>query len=159
MKRIIFLAALMIACSGAFAQFHLGGGVTMGTEMGIDDDLSTKIGFGVNVRGVYDITEKFGATAGFTYFFPSAPTGIDLSAWQINADAMYNFIAQDAFTVYALAGINYSHMDVEGFGDGEIGVDVGAGVKLDFGGFAEVKYDTAFEQVAVTVGFLFPLKK
>ncbi|TAJ14899.1 porin family protein [Marinilabiliaceae bacterium JC017] len=183
MKKLLTVVAVMaIFSSVSFAQFKIGGGLTMGTKMGIDDDGDEKMGVGINVRGDYYFSEKFSVSPGFTYFFPGAPDGIDLNAWQINTDAHYHFYSNDVISVYGLGGLNYSHTKTEvdvsdfvngvindidpdlgfdiDFGgtaeetDGEVGFDIGAGVNFSKF-FGELKYDTAFEQVAITVGVLF----
>jgi len=173
MKKLLVLVALMAMVSTAsFAQFKFGGGITLGSKMGLNDSGEEKMGIGINVRGDYSFSEKFSVAPGFTYFFPSAPEGFDLSAWQLNADAHYKFYEADAFSLYGIGGLNYSHMktkfdmgdemnDLMGaFGvdtevsDNEIGIDLGAGI--NFGQFyGELKYDTAFEQLGISVGILF----
>jgi len=81
-----------------------------------------------------------------------------MNASQINLDGHYAITK--AF--YGMAGLNYSFvsasMDVLGIevssSDSKLGVDLGAGYK--FGKiFVEGKYDTAFEQVALTLGYKF----
>lgn len=176
MKKILFVVAIMaLVASSANAQFKFGGGVTMGTKMGIDDDGDEKMGFGINVRGDYYFSEKFSVAPGFTYFFPGSPDGIDLSAWQLNADAHYHFYSNESVSVYGIGGLNYSSMKAEfdltdflgEFGDvlsvggsaeetdNEIGIDLGVGA--NFGKFfGELKYDSAFDgQIALSVGILF----
>lgn len=173
------IVAVMAFVASASAQFKFGGGVTMGTKMGMNDSFEDKAGFGINVRGVFDISEKFKVSPGITYFFPGAPDGYDLKAWQLNADAQYHFYSNESVSIYGLGGLNYSHskvkVDVGDFfedvlgedlgsmfgaagsaedSEGKIGIDLGAGI--NFGKFyGEVKYDTAFEQVALSVGILF----
>ncbi len=188
----MIVAVMALVATTASAQFKFGGGVTMGTEMGMNDEGDVKAGFGVNVRGLFDISEKFKVSPGFTYFFPGAPEGVDMSAWQLNADAQYHFYSNESISIYGIGGLNYSHMktefdtgdaadaigglvgDLGDLGDlgglvddvfsaagvsnevkdNKIGLDLGAGI--NFGKFyGEVKYDTAFEQVALSVGILF----
>ncbi|MCG8582287.1 MAG: porin family protein [Bacteroidales bacterium] len=175
MKKILFLVAVMaLVASAANAQFKYGGGITLGSKMGIDDDVSEKMGIGINVRGDYYFSEKFSVSPGFTYFFPGTPDYIDMSAWQLNADAHYHFYTNESISVYGIGGLNYSHTKWESdltdfFGlddmfsvdgsaedtDGEIGVDLGAGIEFGIF-FGEVKYDSAFDgQMALTFGVLF----
>ena len=176
----MLVAVMALVSMSSMAQFKFGGGLTMGTKMGIDDDGTNKMGFGINVRGDYYFSEKFSVAPGFTYFFPGTPDGIDLKAWQFNADAHYHFYSTDAIGIYGIGGLNYSHtkQEIEGLGnlgglgdlvdealglsgldgefkDGEVGIDLGVGA--NFGKFfGEVKYDSAFDgQVALTVGILF----
>ena len=164
MKKLMFLfITLFLMGSSAFAQIEYGGGITLGSEMGIDDDGSEKMGIGINLRGSYSLLDKLAASAGFTYFFPSTPSGMDWTVWQINADAHYTFVGAGVANIYALGGLNYTHSKVEidaglftgESDDGEVGLDLGIGGKIDIGGFGEIKYDTALEQIAITVGFMF----
>lgn len=185
MKRVLFIFLIGLLTTTVSAQFKFGGGVTMGSKTGIDDDGSEKMGFGVNVRGEFSLLNKLAITPGFTYFFPSAPDGYDLSIWQANADVHYTLVGSPGpVRLYALGGLNYtqvkteidlgdtdSYEDTMGefadfFGDAfsevanyddtdtDLGVNVGAGVALSKL-YGEVKYDTALEQVALSVGILF----
>lgn len=189
MKKVILFLFVVLMASTASAQFKIGGGLTAGSKISMDED-GEKMGFGVNVRGEFSLMDKLALTPGFTYFFPSTPDGYDLSLWQLNADVHYTLAgAGTPVSVYALGGLNYSHSKVEfdmgdaisdgmdelgdefgdlfgdlgdAFGDlgsseeteNEIGINLGAGVKFSKF-YGEVKYDTAFEQVALSVGIMF----
>ena len=165
MKRLLFLVAMVatIATASNAQEWKFGGGLTLGTEMGIDDDGSRKMGFGLNLRADCAFNEKFSVAPGFTYFFPSTPEGFDLSAWQICADAHYIFLGEENFSLYGIGGLNYSYAKTEfdflgvpvEDDNSEIGIDLGAGANFGSMFFGELKYDTAFEQVAITVGVLF----
>ena len=193
MKKVILFLFVVLMASTASAQFKIGGGLTAGSKISMDDDGSEKMGFGVNVRGEFSLMDKLALTPGFTYFFPSTPDGYDLSLWQLNADVHFTLAgAGTPVSVYALGGLNYSHSKVEadmgdaftngmedmgddlgdfgdlfdGLGDAlgdlgsyeetenEIGINLGAGVSFSKF-YGEVKYDTAFEQVALSVGIMF----
>ncbi|TRX62362.1 outer membrane beta-barrel protein [Carboxylicivirga sp. M1479] len=181
MKKVLLLVAVMaMVASASMAQVKFGGGLTLGTKMGLNDSYEEVAGVGLNVRATFDISEKFKIAPGFTYFFPGSPDGMDMSAWQLNADAQYHFYSNESISIYGIGGLNYSHAKVEFdagdllddlFGedissfipmgaataeesDNKIGVDLGAGI--NFGKFyGEIKYDTAFEQMAFSVGILF----
>ncbi len=157
---VVFLAAITFSAN---AQFSFGGGATLGTKMGVTDSGGDKIGFGLNARADYAL-KLFDLSGGLTLFFPSAPEGMSMSAYQLNVDGHYSFLKKETMNVYGLAGLNYSYVKVKGdtdFGgfsisasDSKIGIDLGAGVK--FGKmFVEGKYDTAFEQLGLTVGYMF----
>jgi opacity protein-like surface antigen len=184
MKKVLFFVAVMLLSisTASVAQFKIGGGVTAGSKISIDDDFSEKMGFGINVRGEFSLMDKLALTPGFTYFFPSSPDGFDLSMWQLNADVHYTLVgAGTPVSVYALGGLNYTSVKSEfnmgdAFGDAfgdlgdafdvtiegansdetdsELGINLGAGVSFSKF-YGEVKYDTAFEQVAISVGILF----
>lgn len=169
MKKLFLAMALFVAISStSFAQgWKVGGGLTIGTAMGVDDDGSDKLGFGLNARGDYSFNEQFSVSPGFTLFFPSSPDGVDMSAWQLNADAHYSFLQEDAFGLYAIGGLNYSYVKVEAdagpmlgtysIDDSEIGLNLGAGINFGSMFYGELKYDTAFEQLGISVGVLFSL--
>ncbi len=146
--------------SASFGQLKYGGGLTLGTKVSLDDDLDEKMGFGLNIRADYAINDKFSIAPGFTFFFPSVPSGGDLTLWQLNADAHYNFAETGNMKIYGIGGLNYSYWKLEAESsnwsedDSEIGVDLGVGANMGIL-FGEVKYDTAFEQIGLTVGVLF----
>lgn len=162
----MLIVGLFLLTGSASAQFRYGGGITLGSKSSLDDDLSDKWGIGANIRGLYQITDKVGVSGGFTYFFPNDPTfmdvDLDIEMWQVNADIHYSIVNMPV-RLYALAGLNLSHIKIDAslFTESvsedatEVGVDLGAGLSFDFGAFAELKYDTKFEQVAITVGFMF----
>lgn len=163
MKKLLVFAVLVIVGSTAsFAQFKYGGGLTLGTEMSVEEDM----GVGLNFRGDYCFNDQWSLAPGFTFAFPSSNGGLKYSAWQLNADVHYHFYETEGFGFYGLGGLNYTHekIKIDGntpFGsflvsasDDNLGLDIGGGVnyKMFFG---ELKYDSAFEQLAITVGVLF----
>lgn len=164
MKKICLFALVLFMATAASAQFKVGGGLTIGTEAGgIDDDGDEKIGIGLNLRGDYAFNESWSVAPGFTFFFPSAPDGVDITFWQLNADAHYNFGAEGDFGFYALGGLNYSYVKIDwgnneywggSSDDSEIGLNLGAGATMQQF-YGELKYDTAFEQLALSVGIMF----
>jgi hypothetical protein len=96
----------------ASAQMKLGGGLVVGTDLSIDDDGSEGLAIGIGLKGLYELNESFSIAPGFTYFFPSSPEGVDLSEYVLDVDAHYNFVKKEALKVYAIGGLNYSHIDV-----------------------------------------------
>ena len=161
-KRILLVVAIMALFTlSSSAQWKFGGGLALGTKMGIDDDGSDKMGFGINGRADYSINEKFSVAGGLTYFFPSAPEGMDLTAWKLAADAHYKFMDEN-FSLYGIAGLGYNYakskIDIMGYSaeadDSEIGLDIGAGINYNKF-FGEIAYNTSFEQIEITVGILF----
>jgi opacity protein-like surface antigen len=162
MKKNLLVFVFIVGCVfSSSAQFTFGGGLSMGTKMGISDTGGDKIGLGLNARANYAL-KSFDLSGGFTYFFPSAPSGLEMKASQLNVDGHYSFVKQDNMSVYGLAGLNYSFatasVAMEGVSisasDSKVGVNLGAGAKFNKV-FVEGKYDTAFEQIAITVGIMF----
>ncbi len=152
MKKTILVIAMAVISLAGFSQsdvmstLKFGVGGTLG---GIDAD------FGVHGRALVNITDEIDAVAGFSLFFPGTTVlNEDLDAWQIQANVHYKFHETDGFTFYGLGGINYIHTKRNALTENEIGFDIGGGAeykKL----FGELKYDTSFEQLTVTVGIYF----
>ncbi len=159
MKKLLLVAVIVLFATVSNAQFKYGGGLTLGTQMSAD----AGTGIGLNVRGDYTIDDNWSISPGFTFVFPSSNALLDYSAWQLNADAHYNFHETDGFQIYGLAGLNYTNVKFDvnlgglasvGGSDGSVGLDLGAGANFGMF-FGELKYDTAFEQLGITVGVLF----
>jgi opacity protein-like surface antigen len=165
MKRLMLFAVALLFATAVSAQFKVGGGLTIGTKSGgISDDGDEKLGIGINVRGDYAFDESWSIAPGFTYFFASAPSEVDITYWQLNADAHYQFSSEGDMGIYALGGLNYSYFKIDwGAGneywdgsadDSEIGLNLGVGANMQQF-YGELKYDTAFEQVALSAGIYF----
>ncbi len=156
---LMILVLVVIGTTSAFSQWQFGGGLSLGTESSGDGGL----GFGLNARADYAIDEQWSIAPNFTLWFPSSDYG-SVTMWQLNADAHYVFAATETMNFYGIGGLNYSYIkfkfdESDFFGndsidDSEIGLNLGAGAKMDMF-FGELKYDTAFEQIAITVGVLF----
>jgi len=169
MKKILFLLFVVATFSVQAQEFHFGGGLALGTKSGInlDSEDGIGIGFGINAFTEYSFTEKISVNGGFTYFIPSKADimmGLEmkLTAYQIVADAHYNFLEGD-FGLYGLAGLNFSSAGVtvsddkgksESTSDSKVGLDLGVGAAYNVL-FGELKYDTAMEQIQFTVGVKF----
>jgi hypothetical protein len=151
----MILVLVVIGTTSASAQWQFGGGLSLGTEAGYDE-----LGFGINARADYSLNEQWSIAPNFTFWFPSVEGG-SVTMWQLNGDAHYNFAGNETMSFYGIGGLNYSYIKIEADGagnwsadDSEIGLNLGAGANMDMF-FGELKYDTAFEQIAITVGVLF----
>ncbi len=168
MKKLLFILVVVCISSTGFAQqWKFGGGLTFGSEMSVTGDL----GLGLNIRGDYSIDDNWCIDPGFTFVFPSSKYGVKLSAYQFNADAHYYFTEAGEFKFFGIGGLNYTHWKFkydENWNNGvysygsydsthnEIGLNIGAGANFrQF--FGELKYDTSFDQLALTVGIMFYL--
>lgn len=163
MKKSLLLVLILavVGTTSAFSQWQFGGGLSLGTESSGEGDL----GFGINARADYSLNEQWSIAPNFTFWFPSVE-GASVTMWQLNADGHYNFASNETMSFYAIGGLNYSYwkFDFDGidelfgfdfsYDDSEIGLNLGAGANMNMF-FGEVKYDTAFEQIAITVGVLF----
>lgn len=168
MKRIFLLLAASICVLTASAQLEVGGGLVLGSKLGIDDEGNDKMGFGLQGRASYGINEKMGVSGGLSYFFPSTPDGMDLTMFEVFADFNYHFYQADPLSVYGLLGINYGYakakVEIMGVSaeadDSEVGINFGVGAKYGLGNlnlYGELKYNTAFENVMFDVGVLIPI--
>ncbi|MGQ1892052.1 outer membrane beta-barrel protein [Thermophagus sp. OGC60D27] len=162
MKKLLSVIAALFVAATVSAQLNIGGGLTFGTQAAFDED-GEKMGVGLTLKGVYVINEKWSVSPDFTYYFPSGGDYFDVSLWQLNANAHYHFFEMTDLGLYALGGLNYSHMKWEYDGDewigwddsdGEIGLNLGIGANVSRF-FGELKYDTAFEQLALSIGIYF----
>lgn len=168
MKKLFLLFAASMCVLTASAQLEVGGGLVLGSKLGIDDNGDDKMGFGLQGRGSYGINEKMGVSGGLTYFFPSTPDGYDLTMFEVFADFNYHFYQAEPLSVYGLLGINYAvvkwKIDVMGFStegdDSEVGINFGVGAKYSLGNlnlYGELKYNTAFENIMFDAGVLIPI--
>jgi len=166
-KTLLIIAVFLIAGSTAFSQLQFGLGGMAGTKAGIDDNFEAKINFGPHVRALFNVGDKFGVTAGFSYYLPfkynAFGAEVTMNYMAFNADALYYILNEDAFKVYALGGVNYGMIKLK-FAD--MGIDDGSGtedhVDWEVGGgiqvgkiFAEIKYDNSNEHIQAFLGIYF----
>jgi outer membrane receptor protein involved in Fe transport len=135
-KRILFtlLTVGLISVSSLKAQFSIGPGVVYATEI-------ENIGISANLN--YDFSEKWGAMAGYTYFFEKEESGStgygtitnSVKYWTLDFDGTYTLSNKDKSRLYVLAGLNMMYWD---YGDGETstsdaGFNLGAGWRYKLG--------------------------
>jgi opacity protein-like surface antigen len=157
MKRTIKLALLLFGLIFAYntsaqaQDIKAGGGLAYGSEVEA---------IGIQVSGVYDITEEVSGAADFIIFFPD-----NYDWWELNLNAHYGFYAEDNVRVYGLAGLNYATVEVDlgQFGsssNSELGLNLGGGAEfgLDFANlYTELKYVLGdADQLAISAGLRFP---
>ncbi len=103
----------------------------------------------------------------FDYYFPSAPSGVDVNFWEINANVGYRFTvpARSAVRPYAGAGLNIGHLSA-GPSGGPSASDTKPGLNLLGGTTFKVKGSLTpfaefrgvigdFDQVVLTGGVRF----
>jgi len=111
---------------------------------------------------LYDFSEKFALTGGFTYFLPSkvdvGTTELKLNIMALNADAVYYLMDDNDVKVYGLGGVNWASAKVTAAGisvtDSEFSWEAGAGIMFS-NFFIEAKYDANMEQIVGVVGIYF----
>ena len=157
-KTLLLIAVALFVSSTAFSQFKFGAGLTMGTKAGMDAE-GTKVNFGLNLKGLYSLSDEFAMTLGATYFLPNTYGDPEMkfkNNFQFNLDGQYYFMTEDT-KFYVLGGLNWL-TNKKGDDDAmdKFGFEAGAGV--EFGNiFVEGKYDfnTMSEQLFFTVGYYF----
>jgi hypothetical protein len=151
----LVFSALMLTPGVAQAQFGLG------VEGLWADDFE----WGVGARAVFGLHDPapISFIAQFDYFFPDAAEGTDLTVWEVNLNAAYEFFIEEAsINTYLGGGLNVAHVSLDlgaplGTSDNtEVGFNVIGGIKREAGPvipFAEVKYElSGGEQFVITVG-------
>lgn len=161
-KTLLIIAICFIATTTAFSQVQFGFGVTAATKAKINDTFEETVNFGANARLLWNFSEKFALTGGFSYFLPFDVTmlGVEVTTnvMVFNADAVYYFMDENDVKVYGLGGMNYASVRAKSMGisatESEVSWEAGGGVM--FGNFfIEAKYDGNFEQIVGTVGIYF----
>ncbi len=162
MKKLFFTLTILLVSTSIFAQFKVGGGITFGNKISINQD----IGAGLNIRCNYSFNPKLTLSAGYTYVIPSTIVSSNYNArytsWQINSDLHYNFLSNENFKLYALAGLVYTEEKDSTFRTNGGSNSSGSGTYSNLGigtnykkYFGEVKYDSSYSQVALTLGVFF----
>ena len=162
-KTLLLIAIAVFISSTAFSQFKFGVGATLGTKTGMGTN-TEKISPGLNVRGMYELSETWSLTAGASYFLPTTGSiGGNTAKYSymyiINVGAVYYFSENDDMKMYGLVGINHTAYKAKRTGYYDLTEDgrsfeVGGGVEFDRY-FAEVKYDGNLKQIVATVGIYF----
>jgi len=161
-KTLLIIAVCLIATITAFSQVQFGAGVTAGTKAKINDTAEETVNFGVNARVLWDFSEKFALTGGFSYFLPFDVTmlGVEVTTnvMVFNADAVYYFMDDNDVKVYGLGGVNLASVKAKAGNvsetESEVSWEAGGGVMFSKF-FIEAKYDGNLEQIVGTVGIYF----
>lgn len=148
MKRLfgsLLLAAAVTfgASSEAQAQF------TFGPQAAFHDDADFGVGAWFSVP-MASIHEQVSILANFLYFFPDggvdlgAGNSVDVSYWELNGGLKYDFPMSGSIVPFVMAGLNVGKYSVDydgplddfidvGYGDTEIGLNVGGGLTTTLG--------------------------
>lgn len=145
---------LLLLTTETRAQLSIGPGIAFGTDV---DEL------GIQVRGIYSITDQWRAGADIIYYLDSIK---DFSIWEINLNAQYVFTDAAQLKAYALAGFNILLFSDSFFGENststEAGLNLGVGGQYLFSdkvsGLAELKYTLSdLDQLVIGLGIQFHL--
>ncbi|WP_143161839.1 hypothetical protein [Flavobacterium terrae] len=108
--------------------------------------------FVAGLVGEFGVMKNLSIVPSFNYHFTEKVEDIKTTVIEANLDGQYYFLNQKGFKLYGLAGLNYTHVtskveipaeyaeyaEAEGgsekSSDGNIGFNIGTGIKFDFGG-------------------------
>ena len=110
MKRVLFLAVILMAAVSAFAQK---GQSAAGINIGVAPSLESGVNvtnFEIGAKYQYGITDAIRAEANLNYGFKSK--GMDV--FTLSANVHYLFNIGSKLTVYPLIGIGYGHFSAGG---------------------------------------------
>ena len=143
----LFLGSFLFS-STASAQIQLGGGLTFGTGI-------SKLG--LNLRGTYEINEKFLAAPGVNFFFKDKIlSDVSASYFSVDLDVRYQLVTvADDIDIYPVGGINVFNVKIDGPTSGIRVREDGLSVGLNLGLGAQVATLTSlsyFGEFRVTVG-------
>jgi outer membrane immunogenic protein len=160
MKKLIITCAFAIVCSVAFAQIKIGAHAGYGFD-------AEKIAFGANAE--IFVMEKLSIAPNAYFWGKDEAAGLTAKAWEASVDGHYYFVNTDIAGVYGLVGLNIAFASLKGDflgvpldeSDSKIGANIGAGASFLNSGkvspFAEIKYETPFEQLVIGAGIRFTL--
>ncbi|MGE0354185.1 MAG: outer membrane protein [Gemmatimonadales bacterium] len=161
-RTLAAVAALVLGAGvgGLAAQTSFGGQINWGDDS--DLGIGGRIEFGLaNMVNVPELK----AIGSFDYFFPDAPSGVDVTYWEINGNVAYQFTkVKGRILPYAGGGLNIAHGSASfgGFsgGDTKVGLNLMGGIDFKTSGrltpFVEAKFEAGGgEQFVLSGGILF----
>ena len=121
MKKVLFIACLMLMSVGAFAQK---GNMTLGLQGNYMIDSPNNFGIGAGVG--YELIDNLRGVAEFNYLLKKDY----VSFWNGEVNVEYLFKVGDGFTIYPLAGLDILGWSVENGGsDSKLGLNLGVGAE------------------------------
>lgn len=131
MKKFFFSTLFMLSMfSVVSAQLSVEAGLTFQSKV----DKA-----GIQVKGVYGLTETLSGAVGINFIFSESVPGVKTSLLEFNIDGHYELLTNDKFTLYPLAGLNITRSKVKfetgGLGNfggsaSKVGLNLGAGIAL-----------------------------
>src|SRR5690606_24842047 len=101
----IFVMALSLGYSvNAQENTRIGALLAYGTEI-------ESIGVGTSAE--FPSLENITISSSVIYYLPKEESGLNMSWIEVNANANYYVVTQHNLGVYAIGGLNYSHINVE----------------------------------------------
>ncbi|MGY6562857.1 MAG: outer membrane beta-barrel protein [Luteibaculaceae bacterium] len=160
----VFLASLFTLVLSISAQAQYKGDFVLGAGISYGFDIEE---VGLNLSGLYYLSEKMRVGADFIYWLPDNPPGVSTTFFEINTNFHYIFYNENSLSFYGIGslGVHYAQASVDFLGteintsNTETAFGLGAGVEYELGTirlFAEPRYFFAgFEQLAVSIGTRF----
>lgn len=147
MKKLLFTFAVLISFSTiGLSQFHFGAGAQLVFDGSV---------FGIQGKALYEVDETWRGAGTFTIHLE------DFIDWTIDLDAQYKLLeVSDDFDLAPFAGLSITRFGVAGFGDTEIGINLGAFIDFvpsdSFHIYVEPKLNIGgYESFALAGGILF----
>ena len=164
------LLALSFLSIPAMSQFtRIGGGLTF--SPGVDNQTFETGNPGFNVRGIYEIGDKFWAKPSLTVYLPKSRTGTTgdkRTTWfiTVDADATYTLATEGPLLFYALGGINFTSLyssyksddpSQENIYEAMPGLNIGTGIEMiinkEFNAFTQIKYVVGkYQYLVISLG-------
>ena len=166
---------MILTYSQGFAQainpagrnyLRIGVNPVIGSKANVNENLKTEVGFGLGARLEIGITTRFAIVPEFIHYFPNTldlesigEFKITIQQFNINTNLYF-----ENTPAYLILGLSYTYaeatgviFDIEVLEDiDEYGANAGFGITNSSRRFAaEVKYDSAFEQLAFSLVFYF----
>lgn len=151
MKKFLVLLIAMVAYgSASFAQKGQ-------SEAGVYFNYGTEMNIGLGVKYRYSFTDNWRIEPTFNYFFEND----GLSMWDLGANAHYVFPVAETINLYPLVGLNYANFHADGWNEGRLGINVGAGAdfkvssSLAIGVEAKYQIISDFDQFVISAGITY----
>jgi len=162
LSTFLVFVSLFIFSFQVKAQIQLGGGLSFGAGI-------SKLG--INLRGLYDMDEKFVAAPGVNFFFKDKSINdISLTYFSVDLDARYKLLKfGDRTEIFPVGGINVFRVGVKGNQTGlniadkgtKVGLNLGLGAQVEspvsnWNYFGEFKFTIGgIDQSTITAGVLY----
>ncbi len=160
MKKIFLIAIALLAVTTTYSQNKKRKPIKKkpktvaeaGMQIGYITSLESGGGgnFVAGLIGEFGVIKNLSIVPSFNYHFTEKVEDIKTTVIEANLDGQYYFLNQKGFKLYGLAGLNYTHVtskakipteyaeyaeaESEKTSEGNIGFNIGTGIKFDFGG-------------------------
>lgn len=160
MKKIFLIAIALLAVTATYSQNKKRKPVKKkpktvaeaGIQVGYVHSLESEGdgNFAAGLIGEFGVMKNLSVVPSFNYYFIKKTPDLKMTVIEANLDGQYYFLNQKGFKLYGLAGLNYTHATSkteipaeyaqyaeggsEKSSDGNIGFNIGTGIKFNLGG-------------------------